>query len=203
MFSGTYINTSPLPYTLPAGNNGSNSDADFVDPAILSSGKSRPRNGPNFSGLNMGPASNQQMGAFDNETRLWLLMQQQAIADQDSKNFMQQTTPAQREMRFPGHVGDELSTLNDVYGFSSRLINQCQSYDSSSFDLLSQQKFGNGHVSNGYQHGLDEAKCKNEPGFAELQRIEKLGLNKFFSGYGDLMFQMTGSGDVYTRVFGM
>ncbi|KAL3523409.1 hypothetical protein ACH5RR_016243 [Cinchona calisaya] len=207
--SGTYINTS-LPSTLnqmhSAGKNGGNSDADFIDPAILSRGKGRPTNGLNFSGLNTRPVSNQQMGAFDNEKRLWLLMQQQATADQDSKYsqiFMQQTTPVQREMRFPGPVGDEISTLNDVYDYSSRLMDRCESYDSSSFALLSQQKFGNGHISNGYQQGLDEAERKNELGFAEIQRNEKLGLNKYFSGYGDLMFQMTGSGDVYTRVFGM
>lgn len=187
------------------GNNGGNSDVDFIDSAILSCGKGKPANGLNTSGLSTRPAFNQQMGAFDNEARLWLLMQQHATADQDSKfsqNFVQQTS-AHRDMRLPGHPGVELSTLNDVYGYSSRLMDRCQSFDSFSLAQFSQQKFGNGHISNCYQHSLDEVQGRNEVAIADHQRSEKVGLNKYFSGYGDLMFQMTSSGDVYTRVFGM
>nr|XP_027085869.1 CCR4-NOT transcription complex subunit 4-like isoform X1 [Coffea arabica] len=206
--SGSFVNTSSLPNNLLqmplAGNNGSNSDIDFLDPAILSRGDSKPTNGLNISGLSTRPAVNQQMGEFDNETRLRLLMQQQARADQDSKYsqiFFQQTS-THKDMGFPGHTGVELSSSGDVYGCPSRLMDQCQSFESS-FAQLSQQKFGNGYISNGYQHSLDEVQRRNEAAIAEHQRSEKLGLNKYLSGYGDLMFQMPSSGDVYTRVFGM
>ncbi|KAL3520651.1 hypothetical protein ACH5RR_018800 [Cinchona calisaya] len=187
--SGSFINTSSLPSTLLQ---------------MPLAGEGKPTNGLNISGLNTRAAFNQHIDAFDNETRLWLLMQQQATANQDSKysqSFAQQT-PVHQDTMFPGHAGVELSTLSDLYGYSSRLI-ECQSYDSSSFAQFSQQKFGNGHLLNGFQHNLDEAHRRNEVAIAEHQRSEKLGLNKYFSGYGDLTFQMASSGDVYTRVFGM
>ncbi|CAI9091014.1 OLC1v1025931C1 [Oldenlandia corymbosa var. corymbosa] len=209
--SGSYLNTS-LPgslFQLPVSvNNGSNSDIDFADPAILSYGKGKPTNGLNLPGLNTRPpSSNQQMGGLDDETRLWLLMQQQATADQASKYSQMYVpqTPSQGQMGFPGLVGDDLASLNDVYGYQSRLMDQQrQTYEPPSYGKVSQQQmYGNGHISNGgYPYGFADVQRKNEVAMAELQRNDRL-MNKYFSGYGDSMYQMANSGDVYTRVFGI
>lgn len=187
-------------------NNGSTSDIDFIDPAILSYDKGKPTNGLNIPGLHTWLPSNQQMvGGLDDETRLWLFMQQQATADQASKysqTFMPQTT-SQAQMGFPGLVGDDLSSLSDVYGYQSRLMDQHQTNEPSLYGKGSQQMYGNGQISNGNHFSYADVQRKNEVAMAGLQRNERL-MNKYFSGYGDSMYhQMANSGDVYTRVFGM
>lgn len=188
----------------PRGSSSSScAEVDFLDPAILNCEKGKPTNVHNIPGMGTRCGSKSQMSAFDDEARLWLLMQQPTSTEQDSKSsqvFLQQTPTVCKESRFPGHVGEQLSLLDNVYGYS---LDQCPKYETSSNTPLSHQKLANGHSSKAYQYSLDEVHRRNEIGMGEIQRNEKLGLNKYFSGYGDLMLSMANSGDVYTKVFGM
>ncbi|XP_019198505.1 PREDICTED: uncharacterized protein LOC109192361 isoform X2 [Ipomoea nil] len=189
--------------------------ADFVDPAILSFVKGTPINSVNTTGLEMGRAFTPQQRTLEDEARLWLLMQQKS-AEQDSTRLSQMFAPpapttTHQDLRFLGRGGNEYSGVDNMYGFSSRLVDQSQNLDPSSLADLSQQKFvgggGGGHISSrGYQHqhGLDEIQCRNEAGIGgEVERNQRFGVNYFGGGYGDLRFQAPSSGDVYTRVFGM
>ena len=194
-------------YRTPSTGNISNiSDVDLIDPAILVVGRGKQTNGLNYTGFEMRPSYASQPSSYEDEARLWLLMQQSTTQHQDpkvSQIYMQQTPSAHQELRYSGHIGDGFSALDDSYGISSRLVNQQQTYNSPSFTQFSQQKFGYGHASNGYQLGLDEVQPRREVGMEEIQRNERLGLNSIYPGYGDLMYQMPSAGDVYTRLFGL
>ncbi|XP_060184015.1 uncharacterized protein LOC132613799 isoform X1 [Lycium barbarum] len=176
-------------------------DTDFVDPAILSCGKGKPTNGFCISGLEIGS----QRRALEDDARLWLLMQQK-YADQDgkfSRNLASQTPSAYQEQRF--HGADEYAGVSNVYGFTPRPVDQRQSFDQSLYTHFPQQKFANGPISNGYQHDISgNFQCRNEvDGMAEFQRNERLGFNKYYTGYENQTFQGSRSGDVFPRVFGM
>ncbi|KAA8539366.1 hypothetical protein F0562_026058 [Nyssa sinensis] len=209
--SGTHlVKTCSLPnnrYCAPSiGNIKHTSSDDFIDPAILVVGRGKPTNGLNNSGVDVRQAYTPQPSAYEDEAKLWLLMQQSAFAHQDpkfSQFFKQETPSAHQELRFSSHIGDSFSSLGDSYGFSSRLMDQHQTYNPFPFTQLSQQKYGNGHISNGYQPALDEFQHRNEVVMSEIQRNERLGFNKFFPGYGDLMLHVPSAGDVYSRVYGM
>ncbi|KAK2979344.1 hypothetical protein RJ640_013308 [Escallonia rubra] len=206
--------TSSLPsnhYRTPSTGNSSNtSDVDLVDPAILLVGRGKPTsNGSVNSGLDMMSAYASQPSAYEGEARHWLLTQQSALTHHDQKfpqTYTQQTPAAHQEFRYSGRVGDGFSAWDDnsTYGISTstRLMDQHQTHNPS-FLQFSQQKYANGHVSNGFQPGVGEAQRRNDVGMSEFQRNERLGLNNFYPGYGDLMYQMPSTGDVYTRVFGM
>lgn len=180
-------------------------DADFFDPAILPSGKGNQTNGFSNTIFEARPTSTPGLNTVDDESRFWLMMQQSTPTHQDpkfSQIFAPQIPPSQQELSFAGrHKVNGMSGLDDVYGFSSRLVDEHQNCDPSFFTQMPQQKYANGHVSNsnGYLHSLDEVQHKGESGLAEFQRNERIGVN-YFPGYGDLMFS---SGDVYTRVFGL
>ncbi|KAH6803991.1 RNA binding family protein [Perilla frutescens var. frutescens] len=181
-------------------------DADFFDPAMLPSGKGNQTNGFKNTIFEARPTSNPGLSSFEDESRFWLMMQQSASTHQEpnfSQIFAPQIPSSQQELSFAGcYKVNGMSGLDDVYGLSSRLVDEHPNCDTSFFTQMPQQKYANGHVSNtnGYLHSLDEAQHKGEAGLAELQRNERLGV-KYFSGYGgDLMFS---SGDVYTRVFGL
>lgn len=195
LVAGNLVSNSSLNSILqepPKGSCSSCGDGDFLE-------KGKPTNVLSVPGMGTRSGSNPQLCAFDDEARLWLLMQQPTYTEQDSncpQIFMQQTPAVQKESRFPGHVAEHLSLLDSLYGYSSKRLDQCQKYETSS---LSQQKLENGHSSNGYQYSLEELHRRNEVGMAEIQRNEKLGLNKYFSGYGDLMLSMSNSGDVYSK----
>ncbi|XP_015073961.1 uncharacterized protein LOC107018096 isoform X4 [Solanum pennellii] len=173
-------------------------DSDFIDPAILSSGKGKTTNGFSISGLEIGS----QGRALEAEARLWLLMQRKH-ADQDGKLshvHASQTPSAYQDQRFNGedeHTGTKK--------FGPRLVDQGQNFDQSLYTHFPLQKFGNGPISNGFQHDLlGNFQCRNEvDGMAELQRNERLGFNKYYNGYGNQTVQGSGSGDVFARVFGM
>ncbi|KAK3001502.1 hypothetical protein RJ639_021748 [Escallonia herrerae] len=196
-------------YRTPSTGNSSNtSDVDLVDPAILLVGRGKPTsNGSVNSGLDMMSAYATQPSAYEGEARHWLLTQQSALTHHDQtfpQTYMQQTPAAHQEFRYSGRVGDGFSSWDDnsTYGISTRLMDQRQTHDPS-FLQFSQHKYTNGHVSNGFQAGPGEAQRRNDLGMSEFQRNERLGLNNFYPGYGDLMYQMPSTGDVYTRVFGM
>lgn len=176
----------------PKGSSSSCGDIDFFDPAILSREKGVTSNVFSVPGMGIRSGSNSQLSVFDDEARLWLLMQQPTYAEQ-------QTPAVQKESRFPGHVAEHLSLLDNLYGYSSKRLDQCQKYETSSaIPSLLQQKLENEHNSSkGYQYSLEEVRRRNEVGMAEIQRNKKLGLNKYCSGYEDLKLSMSNSGDVY------
>ena len=174
-------------------------DFDFMDPAVLAVGRGKSTNMLNNSGFEARSTSTQQPTTYEDEAKLWHLMQQSGSYHQDPKYslmFSQENQSANRERVFSGHNGNGFSAMNDAYGYSSMLMDQQQTYNPNPFPgtQLSQQKYGNGHVSNGYCPGLDKA---------EIPRNERIGLNKYYPGYGDLMLQMPGTGDVYNRVYGL
>ncbi|KAK6136200.1 hypothetical protein DH2020_030032 [Rehmannia glutinosa] len=182
--------------------NSSINDVDFFDPTLLNCSKGRQTNGFESPSFETRSTTNPRLSTFEDESRLWLLMQQSASSHQDSKYsqmFAAQTQSTQHEPSYTGHMGNGLSGLdNDIYGLSSRLVDKHQNYDSSFFTQMSQQTYTNSHISNinGYRHSLDEVQHKGEVGM----RNERLGV-EYFPRYGDLMFN---SSDVYnTRVFGL
>ncbi|XP_021809148.1 uncharacterized protein LOC110752737 isoform X1 [Prunus avium] len=172
------------------GNIGSSGDIEFMDPAILAVGKGRLQGGLNNPGLEMRSNFPSQLSAYENDARLQLLMQRSL-------------TP-QQNLRFPD-FGDGFSHVNDSYGISSMLLDQSQtSSNLSPFSQLSlQQQSRNRVMSNGHWDGWNEAQGGSTLGMAELLRNERLGFNKYYSGYEDSKFRMPSSGDLYNRTFGM
>lgn len=185
-------------------------NVDLIDPAILLLGGAKTTNGTSNLCLDMrSHYASSQLGSLEDEARLWLLTQQSAAGQQVPmfpQTYLQQTTPVRQEPRYSSSIGDRFSSWDDIYGISSRLIDQQRTYNPSSFAEFTQQKFGNGHISNGGHHqpSLYEVQHRNEVRMGEVQRNEALGVNKLLpTGYGDHIFQMPSSGDIYTRVFGM
>lgn len=200
------VGTASLPsnqYRAPSAVN--INDFDFIDPAILVVGGGKSTNALNNSGIETRSTSTLQPMSYEDEARLWLLMQQSASAHQDPNFLMQETQSApHQELRFSGLAGDGFSPTGDDFGISSRLVDQHQNYGPSSFFAeSSQQKYGNRHISNGYLRGLDDTGLRSDVGTAEIQRNERLGLNKLFPGYGDITWQMPSRSDVYSRVYGL
>lgn len=172
-------------YQAPAtGGIGGAGDIEFMDPAILAVGKGSLQGGFNNSGLDMRSKFSQQLGPYENEARFQLLMQRSLSPHQN--------------LRYD--VGDSFSSLNDSYGVSSRLMDQSQVNNMSPYAQLSLQQSRNSHVSNGHWDGWNEVQGGSNAGMAELLRTERLGFNKFYSGYEDSKYRM---GDLYNRTFGM
>ncbi|KAK9061220.1 hypothetical protein SSX86_018400 [Deinandra increscens subsp. villosa] len=118
--------------------------------------------------------------SFDEETKLWHLMQQQSTTATHHHHEPQisQTSFMQQ------HYTPQFPSSRDDY------------YDSYAQQSYSQPKFTNGHITNGYQQlHLDESQ--------QLQTNERIQLEKLMPGYSEFMHQMPNPGDVYTRVFGM
>nr|XP_043634908.1 uncharacterized protein LOC122606004 isoform X2 [Erigeron canadensis] len=186
--SGSYMmnSLSNNQYGMPSIGNHHNNSNDLIDPAIMVVGR-----GKSLS-------FDMQSSTFKDETKLWLLMQQQsASATQHHHNEpkFSQTSFMQQH-----HTPQSPYSRNGYYGeFTSRLVDQHQqSYTQQQY---SQPKFANGHISNGYQQlhpdGAQQY-SRSDVGLPEqIQKNERLGL------YGDYLFQMPSSGDVYTRVLGM
>ncbi|XP_052205945.1 uncharacterized protein LOC127810473 [Diospyros lotus] len=201
--SGTpLVKTSSSPNNqhraLSAGNVNNTPNLDFIDPAILVVG-AKGTTVLNNSGLETRPTCTSQPTMYDDEAKLWLLMQEPVSAHHNPKFPMQETPSAHRELSFSGFLGNGFSVMSDRFDLSSRLMEQCQMYNPSLFTPLSKQKYGSGCISNGggcWPH-LDEVQLqvRNEVGMAEIQRNERLGFNKVFPGYG---VQMPGSGMLYT-----
>ncbi|OMO91433.1 hypothetical protein COLO4_18383 [Corchorus olitorius] len=170
---------------------GSGGDIEFMDPAILAVGKGRLQGGLNNSGLDMRSNYPQQLGPYENDARLQLLMQRSLSPHQN--------------LRYD--VGDSYSSLNDSYGISSRLMDHSQVNNMSPFSQLSVQQVQprntHTHMSNGHWDGWNEVQGGNGLGVAELLRNERLGYNKFYNGYEDSKYRMPTSGDLYNRTFGM
>ncbi|KZV24286.1 hypothetical protein F511_01768 [Dorcoceras hygrometricum] len=175
----------------------STDNVNFINSAVLTCGVVKPMNGQKIPGFEMKLAPNRS--AYEDDKKLWVMMQQQSLsAHKDSKLnqlFALQTPSLLHEFGHTNHMGNELS-LDHIYGLPSRLVDQHQNYVTSSLTQLSQQKYANGHLSNtnGYhRHSFDDFQRKSDMPMTELGRNERLGVNKYFPGYGDLMFS---SGDV-------
>ncbi|PHT54247.1 hypothetical protein CQW23_08709 [Capsicum baccatum] len=189
--------SSSLLHTPSTGSISSVGDIDFVDPATSAFGNGKPTNVFDISALE---ACVPQRRGFEDEARIWHLMQQKPL-DQGkfSQRIASQTPSVHQSRRFPSLGGDEYFGLDDIYGFSSRMVDQNHSFDPSSYSQFPQQKLAtNGRIFNGFQHNTNEVDS-----LTQHQTNETLGFKKFYGGYGDVMFQAPRSGDVYTRVFGM
>ncbi|GMI84063.1 hypothetical protein like AT3G45630 [Hibiscus trionum] len=183
--SANHLDSSSLlrnSYHAPA--SGGGGDMEFMDPAILAVGKGRLQGGLNNSGLDMRSNFPPQIGSYEDEARFQLLMQRSFSPHQN--------------LRYD--VGGSVSSLNDSYGVSSRLMDQSQGNNISPYARLSLQQSRNSHMSNGPWDGWNEVQGGNNVGMAELLRNEKLGFNKFYSGYEDSNYRM---GGLYNRTFGM
>lgn len=169
------------------GSMGNTTDIEFMDPAILAVGKGRLQGGLNNPALEMRSNFPSQLSPFENDARLQLLMSR--------------SLSSQQNLRFPD-IGDGFSHLNDSYGISSRLVEQSQVNNLSPFAQMSLPQSRSGMVSNGHWDGWNEVQGGNTLGMAELLRNERVGFNKFYSGYEDSKFRMPSS-DLYNRTFGM
>ncbi|TQD70267.1 hypothetical protein C1H46_044198 [Malus baccata] len=186
-----YDNSSLLRNTYQpqaTGNIGSSADIEFMDPAILAVGKGRLQGGLNNQGLEMRSNFPSQLSGYENDARLQLLMQR--------------SLAPQQNLRFPD-FGDGFSHVNDSYGFSSRRLEQSQASNLSPFSQMSLQQSRNRGMSNGHWDGWNEVQGGSNVGMSELLRNERLGFNKFYSGYEESKFRMPSSGDLYNRTFGM
>ena len=56
---------------------------------------------------------------------------------------------------------------------------------------------------NGHWDSWNEVQNGNDIAMAELLRNERLGFNKYYSGYEDTKYRMPSSGDLYNRSFGI
>ncbi|KAA3471766.1 CCR4-NOT transcription complex subunit 4 [Gossypium australe] len=162
-------------------------DIEFIDPAILAVGKGRHQGGLSNAGLDLRPNFQPQLSPLDDEARLQLLMQRSLSRHQN--------------LRYD--IGENFSSLNDSYGITSRLMDQSQVNNMSPFAQLSLQQSRNSHMSNGHWDGYNDVQGGSNLGVAELLRNERLGFNKFYSGYEDSKYRMTSSGDLYNRTYGM
>ncbi|TKY67277.1 CCR4-NOT transcription complex subunit 4 [Spatholobus suberectus] len=173
--------------TPSAGNLGSAGDIEFMDPAILAVGKGRLQGALNSPALDIRSNFMPQLNYFENDARLQLLMQR--------------SLSPQQNLRF-SEIGNTFSQLGDSYAVSSRL-DQSQVSNLGPFQQLSLQQSTNAVLSNGQWDGWNDVQNGNSLGVAELLRNERLGFNKFYSGFDDSKFRMPNSGDLYNRTFGM
>ncbi|CAN1829797.1 CCR4-NOT transcription complex subunit 4, partial [Linum perenne] len=181
-------------YTAPM--TGSTIDIELIDPAILAVGKGRFQGGFNNNpGLDMRSNFPQQLGMFENEARLQLLMQQRS------------QPPQHQNLRYGADLGGSFSTAPESY---SRMTDQPQVNNNnlSAFAKLAHSQSRNGVASNGHwdnNSSWNEVQGGNNLGMAELLGNERLGgFSKFYaSGYEDLKLRIPNSGDLYNRTFEM
>ncbi|KAL9995813.1 putative CCR4-NOT transcription complex subunit 4 [Helianthus debilis subsp. tardiflorus] len=156
ILSGSYLKNS-LPnnrYHLPSTGDLSNNGDDLIDPSMMVVGRGK---------LSIDTRSS----SFDEEAKLWLLMQQQSASATHRHHEPQfsQTSFTQQH-----HTPQFPSSRDDRYGdITSRLVDRHhQSYAQQ--QQYSQPKFSNGHIINGYQQlHLDESQqVKYSPGYGEL-----------------------------------
>ncbi|PWA60987.1 Nucleotide-binding, alpha-beta plait [Artemisia annua] len=167
--------------------NGSVSDLEFMDPAILAVGGRVP-NGLSSPGLDMRSNFPSQHTSFENDNRLRLLMQ---------RSFTQQN---QRYTDLGDHLAFPQRT--DSYGLSSRIVEQTLPNNRSPYQQMGnfqQPRMSN----NGHWDSWNEVQNGNDIAMAELLRNERLGFNKYYSGYEDTKYRMPSSGDLYNRSFGI
>lgn len=165
-----------------------NAEIEFIDPAILAVGKGRLPGGLNSLGLDMRPTYPTQMSNYENEARLQLLMQ---------RSLSQQQNP-----RYVGK-GDSFSSHPDNYGLPSRILEQALANNGSLYSPFGLPQSRNQLVSSGNWDGWNEVQSGNGSTGAEFLRSERLGVNKYFTGYQDSKYRTSGSGDLYNQQYGI
>ncbi|KAJ9565426.1 hypothetical protein OSB04_001392 [Centaurea solstitialis] len=159
--------------------NGGVGDLEFMDPAIMAVGGRVP-SGLSSPGLDMRSNYPSQHTSFENDNRLRLLVQ---------RSFSPQN------QRFSELGGDNFAQRTDGYGVPSRSPYQQQGNFQQPRSSL---------MSNVHWDGWNEVQQSgNDIAMAELLRNERLGFNKYYSGYEDAKFRLPSSGDLYNRTFGI
>lgn len=172
-----------------AGNSGPCGDIPFVDPAILEVGKGLQAIGLNNLGCDMRQTPSSQLNPFEHEARLQLLMQQSSSGYQN--------------LRFQDYPMNRFSPPSDTYGISSKVLNQPQPNNLSSFTQSPAQQYRNAHMSTGHLGSLKGVKSINDLGVSDLMTNRGIGFNKFIPSYEDLKCQMSNSSNLYNRGFAM
>ncbi|KAM7279999.1 hypothetical protein ACFE04_007133 [Oxalis oulophora] len=179
----------------PTGNiNSPTGDIEFMDPAILAVGKGRLHQGGINNNTFFDTRSNfpSQLNTFENEARLQLLMQQRSPSSHQGLGRI-------------SDYGENFSSHNDSYGIGMRMMDQSQASNHSPF-ITSQQPSRNPVMSNGHWDSWNSNEVQsgnNLGGVVDILRNDRLGYNKFYSGYEDTKFRMPNSGDSYNRTFGI
>ncbi|KAL9675860.1 hypothetical protein QQ045_004068 [Rhodiola kirilowii] len=175
------------PQAPPTGNMFSNNDIEFMDPAILAVGKGRLPVVGNNGNLDMRSNFPSELGAFDNDSRLNLLMQRSLIPQKSTQNGYS----------FP----------SDNYSLYPQQVEQSQGSNYSPFAQIPQQQQQqprNGFQLNGQHHDrwrdLDSERV-NTLAMSELLMNERLGFNKRYNGFEDAVFRTPTSADLYNRSF--
>ncbi|KAL0418153.1 UNVERIFIED_CONTAM: hypothetical protein Sradi_1228800 [Sesamum radiatum] len=175
-------------YHTPSGGNPiSNGDIEFMDPAILAVGKGTLPVGINSTGVDFRSSYSPQLSTY---------------GDARFQSFLQRSLPPHQNQRFTD-LGDSFSPLSDAYGIPSRVMEQTLANNLPPFSQFTVPQSRNGITSNGQWDGWNEVQGGNNLGMAELLRTERLGFNKFYSGYEDSKIRMPSSGNIYNGNYGI
>lgn len=173
---------APLPVNI-----GSIGDNEFMDPAIMAVG--RLSGGLNSPCLDMRSNFPSQLSTFDNDARLQQLLMQRSFSPHQNQRFNEK--------------GESFSQRSDAYGLPSRIPEQSLANNRSPYLQPNLTQSRSTVMSNGHWDGWNEVQNGNDRAMAELLRTDRLGYNKFYSGYDDSKFRMSNSGDLYNRTFGL
>ncbi|XP_073054757.1 uncharacterized protein [Primulina eburnea] len=173
--------------TPPSSNTFINCDIEFMDPAILEVRHGTFPGGINSPVLDVKSCYSPQLNTFE-EARL--------------QSFLQRSLPPHTNQRI-NELGDGFSSISDVYGVRSRVMEQTLSNNFSPFSQFTHPQPRNAITSNGQWNGWNEGPGANNLGMAELLRSERLGFNKLYGGYEDSKIHMPGSGNMYNGSYGI
>ncbi|KAG9453274.1 hypothetical protein H6P81_006178 [Aristolochia fimbriata] len=177
-------------YQVPSGSMGSVGDVELIDPAILAVGKGRLPLGISNSSMDLSTHFPATRNSNDSDLRLRLLLQQQSLSAHQNYSLSDQ------------QMDDGYSTIKDRF-IASRLLGQSEENNFSHFSQMSLQS-RNQQFSSGQWDSWKEVQNGNEmSGVAEFIRNERIGMNKYFSGYDELKVRMPSSGNLYNRAFGI
>lgn len=179
-------NASQSPSTIY--NNSTNADIEFIDPAILAVGKGRLPGGLNSPGLDMRSAYPTHMSNYENEARLQLLMQR-SLSPQHNLRYVER--------------GDSFSSHPDNYGLPPRNLEQALANNGSQYSQFGLPQSRNQLVPSGNWDGWNEVQSGNGSTVAEFLRSERLGVNKYFTGYQDSKYRISSPGDLYNQTYGI
>ncbi|KAK1373637.1 RNA recognition motif-containing protein [Heracleum sosnowskyi] len=165
-----------------------NADIEFLDPAILAVGKGRFPGGLSDPGLDMRSSYPTQMSNYENESRLQLMMQKSSSSRQNSRYL---------------DMGDNFSSHPDNYGMPTWISERDLANNGSQSSQFALPQSRNQPISNGSWDGWSEVKGGNDSRMTEYLRSERLGINKYFTGYEDSKYRMPNSGDLYNQTYGI
>lgn len=176
-------------YQTPSvGNTISNGDIEFIDPAILAVGK----------GLLPGSINNSSL----DDVRSRYSSQLSTYEEAKFQSILQRSLPSHQNQRFTS-MGESFSPLGDAYSIPSRVMEQTLANNISPLSQFSLPQSRNEMFSNGQWDGWNELQAGNNLSVAELLRNERLGYNKFYSGYEDSKIRMPSSGSLYNGTYGI